>query len=125
MTGTSATIRHEAEEAMTLTVTVTPEHVDGNGVTQPLDALAATATLAVGPGGDALSADAQSTDSQAPACVSDALLADVDDRITNAGSPAGTERWTQVKNALTGQTVMVRALSAAPQHESGVLRLKR
>ena len=103
VTGTSATIRHEAEEAMTLTVTVTPEHLDGNGVTQPLDALAATATLAVGPGGDALSADAQSTDSQAPVCVSDALLADVDDRITNAGSTAGTERWTRVKNALTGQ----------------------
>ena len=103
VTGTSATIQHDAQEAMTLTVTVTPEHLDGNGVAQQLDALAATATLAVGPGGDALSADAQGTDSQAPSCVSDALLADVEDRIRNAGSPAGVERWTQVKNALTGQ----------------------
>ena len=104
VTGTTATIRHEAEEAMTLTVTVTPEHLDGNGVVQQLDALAATATLAVGPGGDALSASAGSTDSQTPACVSDALLADVEDRIRNAGSPAGIDRWTQVKNALTGQS---------------------
>ena len=104
VTGTSATIRHDAQEAMTLTVTVTPEHVDGNGAVQQLDALAATATLAVGPGDDALSADAQGTDSQAPACVSAPLMADVEDRIRNAGSPAGTERWTQVKNALTGQS---------------------
>ncbi len=33
------------------------------------------------------------------ACVSDELLADVEDRIQNNNS----ERWTQVKNALTGQ----------------------
>ena len=38
-----------------------------------------------------------------PACVSPSLMADVDDRITNAGSTAGVERWTQVKNALIGQ----------------------
>ena len=47
--------------------------------------------------------DAQPAQIETPSCVSDALLADVDDRIANAGSPAGTERWTQVKNALTGQ----------------------
>ena len=47
--------------------------------------------------------DAQPADIETPSCVSDALLADVDDRIRNAGSPAGVERWTQVKNALTGQ----------------------
>ena len=97
VTGTSATIRHEAQEAMTLTVTVTPEHLDGNGVVQQLDALAATATLAVGPGGDALSASAGSTDSQAPSCVSDALLAEVR---TAAGetwrSPGHVERWSRV-----------------------------
>ena len=103
VTGTAATIDHGASVPMTLTVTVTPEYVDKNGDTQQLDSLAGTATLAVGPGSDALSASAQSTDSQTPACVSDALLADVDDRIANAGSTAGVERWTQVKNALTGQ----------------------
>ena len=103
VTGTTAAIDHGAPVAMTLTVTVTPEYVDKNGDTQQLASLAGTATLAVGPGSDALSASAESTDSQTPACVSDALLADVDDRIANAGSTAGTERWTQVKNALTGQ----------------------
>ena len=55
---TSATIRHDAPEAMTLTVTVTPEYVDGNGDTQRLDALAGTATLAVAPDGTQ-SADTQ------------------------------------------------------------------
>ena len=61
VTGTSATIEHGAQEAMTLTLTVTPEYIDENGVVQRLDALAATATLTVGPAGDALSADAQGT----------------------------------------------------------------
>ena len=103
VTGTTAAIDHGASVAMTLTVTVTPEYVDKNGDTQQLASLAGTATLAVGPGSDALSASAESTDSQTPACVSDALLADVDSRIANAGSSAGVERWTQVKNALTGQ----------------------
>ena len=48
--------------------------------------------------------DAQPAEIETPSCVSDALLADVEDRIANAGSPAGVERWTQVKNALTGQS---------------------
>ena len=48
--------------------------------------------------------DAQPAQIETPSCVSDALLADVEDRIRNAGSPAGVERWTQVKNALTGQS---------------------
>ena len=49
VTGTTATIRHDAEEAMTLTVTVTPEYVDGNGQVVQLPSLAGTATLDVGP----------------------------------------------------------------------------
>ena len=49
VTGTSTTIRHDASEPMTLTVTVTPEYVDEHGDTQQLDALAGTATLEVGP----------------------------------------------------------------------------
>ena len=100
VTGTSATIRHEAEEAMTLTVTVTPEYIDGDGVTQGFAALAATATLAVGQGSPE---QAEEPEAQTRTCVSDALLADVEHRIRNAGSPAGVERWTRVKNALTGQ----------------------
>ena len=54
VTGTSATIQHDASVPMTLTVTVTPEYIDENGVTQQLDALAGTATLAIGPSGQRL-----------------------------------------------------------------------
>ncbi len=97
VTGTTATIDHGAPVPMTLTVTVTPEYVDKNGDTQQLASLAGTATLAVGPGSDALSASAESTDSPAPACVSDALLAEVR---TAAGetwrSPGHVERWSRV-----------------------------
>ncbi len=49
VTGTSATIEHDASLPMTLTVTVTPEYVDENGDKQQLGALAGTATLDVGP----------------------------------------------------------------------------
>ena len=49
VTGTSVSIRHDAPEPMTLTVTVTPEYVDANGNVVVLDALAGTATLEVGP----------------------------------------------------------------------------
>ena len=49
LTGTTTTIRHDAEEAMTLTVTVTPEYVDENGQVVQLPSLAGTATLEVGP----------------------------------------------------------------------------
>ena len=55
VTGTTATIQHDALVPMTLTVTVTPEYIDENGVTEQLDALARTATLAVGPLGQRLS----------------------------------------------------------------------
>ena len=97
VTTTSTTIQHNAQEAMTLTVTVTPEYLDENGVVQQLDALAATATLAVGPGGDALSASAGSTDSQAPACVSDALLAEVRTAAGETWRSSGhVERWSRV-----------------------------
>ena len=106
LTGTTATIQHNAEEPMTLTVMVTPEYVDGNGVTQQLGGLAATTTLAVGPGGtesDSQSdssqpARAQSSDSQAAACVSDALRADVQDYAgeTWRKSPGHVERWSRV-----------------------------
>ena len=47
VTGTSATIQHNAQQSITLTVTVTPEYVDGNGQTQVLSNLAGTATLTV------------------------------------------------------------------------------
>ena len=92
VTTTSATIEHGAQEAMTLTLTVTPEYVDENGITQFAATLAATATLAVGP-----AADAQGTDSSAPACVSAELMADAQ---LAAGetwrSSDHVERWSRV-----------------------------
>ena len=98
VTGTTATIDHGAPVPMTLTVTVTPEYVDKNGDTQQLASLAGTATLAVGPGSDALSASAESTDSQTPACVSDALLAEARKAASETWrtSPGHVERWSRV-----------------------------
>ncbi len=95
VTDTTATIRHEAQEAMTLTVTVTPEYLDGNDVTQTLAALAATATLAVGQGS---SEQPEQAEAQTPACVSDALLADVQEYAgeTWRTSPGHVERWSRV-----------------------------
>ncbi|MXY17216.1 MAG: hypothetical protein F4Y57_09540, partial [Acidobacteria bacterium] len=83
VTGTSATIQHDATEPMTLTVTVAPEYIDGNGDIQRLDGLAATATLAVGPGAgdgtgiaDSVGADTEAARAAAvAACVSDDLKA--------------------------------------------------
>ncbi len=119
VTGTSATIRHDAQVAMTLTVTVTPEHVDQNGDTRQLDALAATATLAVGPGSDALSASAQASPQQAEqeedpgtstGCTlpADAItVAEVRgwrDALDPARAAAGIKRWNRVLEALGDDT---------------------
>ena len=97
VTGTTATIDHGASVPMTLTVTVTPEYVDKNGDTQQLASLAGTATLAVGPGSDALSASAQAAPAEAPSCVSDALLADARKAATETWRTSGhVERWSRV-----------------------------
>ena len=83
VTGTTATIPHNAQEAMTLTVTVTPEYVDGNGQTQLASDLAGTATLDVGQDADTQAAPEEQEaqdEQQAPVavptshCVSDSLL---------------------------------------------------
>ena len=112
VTGASATIRHHAQEAMTLTVTVTPEYIDDNGLTQPLKDLAGTATLEVGPqplggggtngGGDGGGVGAGEGDAQASAiaaCVSADLMQHVEARI----EIAITDRWVRIRNALIGQ----------------------
>ena len=116
VTGTTATIQHDASVAMTLTVTVTPEYVDENGDTQQLDTLAGTATREVGPqplngggtngdgdGGEVNAGEGDAQASATAACVSAELLTDVETRITSSTSTAGAERWTQVRNALLGQ----------------------
>ena len=102
VTGTSTTIQHDALVPMTLTVTVTPEYIDENGVTQQLDALASTATLAVGPlgqrlgsgggtnGGDGGSIDAGFGAVDLPVPVSHWRFED--DAVDWVGSSHGTEK---------------------------------
>ncbi len=97
VTGTTTTIDHGALVAMTLTVTVTPEYIDKHGDTQQLASLAGTASLEVGPGSDALSASAESTDSQASSCVSDALLAEARKAAGETWRASDhVERWSRV-----------------------------
>ena len=102
VTGTTTTIQHDALVPMTLTVTVTPEYIDENGVTQQLDALASTATLAVGPlgqrldsgggtnGGDGGSIDAGFGAVDLPVPVSHWRFED--DAVDWVGSSHGTEK---------------------------------
>ncbi len=95
ITGTSWTFQHDASEAMTLTITVTPTYHDEHGQVHRLDDLAGTATLDVAPGG---SQTAQ-TPPQPPtpgACVSAELLAHVEHMIRTNNA----ERWTRVLKAL-------------------------
>ena len=128
VTGTTATIDHGASVPMTLTVTVTPEYVDKNGDTQQLASLAGTATLAVGPGSDALSASAESTDSPTPSCVSDALLAEAQLAASETWrtSPGHVERWSRVLAAFgesNGYNPMTVA-EAQAQADRGLQRWK-
>ena len=80
VSGTTATIQHDASEPMTLTVTVTPEYVDKNGDTKQLSNLAGTATLDVGPVGQDAQAESEPAESvpaivtPPPDCVSESLL---------------------------------------------------
>ena len=75
MSGTSATIQHDASELRPLTVTVTPECVDKNGDTQQLSNLASTATLDIGPVGQDAQAESEPANVPPPPdCVSDAIL---------------------------------------------------
>ncbi len=85
-TETSWTFQHDAVEAMTITVTVTPAYEDENGDTQHLDDLAGTGTIDVAPTspGDSTKdedpPDDDEDDDPPPApCVSDAQWKQVSD----------------------------------------------
>ena len=122
VTGTSATIQHNAQEDMTLTVTVTPEYIDGNGQTQALTSLAGTATLAVGSGStqsDDTHATSQQTE-QACTLPADAItVAEVTgwrDALDPTRAAAGIKRWNRVLATLgevTGETPMTVAQAQA------------
>ena len=74
-------------------------------------------TITVGGGGQSSPQQTEAARAEEPACVSPSLLADVDDRIANAGSPAGTERWTSVRAALTGQANAITLAEIRAIHE--------
>ena len=80
VTETAFTIAHNMPAATSLTVKVIPEHVDGEGNPQALDALAGTATLALGSGpSDSIAlqdaAPQGPTEAALKACVPDGLMA--------------------------------------------------
>ena len=99
VSGTSATIQHDASEPMTLTVTVTPEYVDEHGDTKQLSNLAGTATLGVGPvGQDAQAESVQAIATLPPNCVSDSLLGKVPHYydINKHRAPGYGQNWRRV-----------------------------
>ena len=108
VTGTTETIEHNAPGAASLKVTVTPEHVDGNGDTQVSADLAATATLDLS---TPQSAQADSVQATALSCDLASVKADVEDYIleTQHGS-AHVARW---KKALAGLNREAGGMTAA------------
>ncbi len=107
-TDTTWTFDHNAAEAMTVTVTVTPEYVDGNGDTQQLAALAGTATLDVAPAG---TQDTDTQTAQAHGCDLASVKADVAGYVqeTHYGA-AHVARW---KQALAGLNEEAGGMTAA------------
>ena len=101
VTATTQTIAHHTPGAATLTVTVTPEYVDGNGDTHTLADLAATATLALSvpqsAQADALQAGAQS-------CDTTALKSDIAGYVgEQPETSAHVRRWRRVLDAFDGK----------------------
>ncbi len=107
-TDTTWTFEHDAAEAMTLTVTVTPEYVDGNGDTQRLADLAGTATIDVAPAG---TQDGDTQTVQAHSCDLASVKADVSRYVgeTQYGN-AHVARW---KKALAGLNEEAGGMTAA------------
>ena len=108
VTATTQTIEHQAPGAASLRVTVAPEHVDGNGDTQVLSDLAATAVLDLS---TPQSAQADSLQAGAASCDLTSVKADVNRYIleTQYGA-AHVARW---KKALAGLNGEVGGMTAA------------
>ena len=102
VTATTETIAHHTPGAASLTVTVTPEYVDGSGDTHTLADLAATATLALSTP-PAAQADALQAGEQS--CDTTALKSDVRRYVgeTHYGT-AHVERWERALAGLNGET---------------------
>ena len=108
VTGTTQTIEHQAPGAASLRVTVAPEHVDGNGDTQVLSGLAASAVLDLS---TPQSAQADSLQAGAASCDLVSVKADVNRYIleTQYGT-AHVARW---KKALAGLNRETGGMTAA------------
>ena len=108
VTATTQTIEHQAPGAASLRVTVAPEHVDGNGDTQVLSDLAATAVLDLS---TPQSAQADSLQAGAASCDLASVKADVNRYIleTQYGA-AHVARW---KKALAGLNRETGGMTAA------------
>ncbi|MYG39817.1 MAG: fibronectin type III domain-containing protein, partial [Nitrospira sp. SB0677_bin_15] len=111
VTETAFTIAHNTPAATTLTVRVLPEHVDGEGNPQALDALAGTATLALGstPSDAIALQDATPqgpTEAALKACVPDGLLATAERLYERNRSkpPHYAENWFSVLMAFGQRT---------------------
>ncbi|MYI23864.1 MAG: hypothetical protein F4109_00295 [Gammaproteobacteria bacterium] len=111
VTETEFTIAHNTPSATTLTVKVIPEHLDGEGNTQALDALAGTATLALAstPSDSAALQDAAlqgPTQAALAACVSDELMATAERLYESNRSkpPHYAENWFSVLMAFGQRT---------------------
>ena len=114
-TATSWTLQHNAAGSMTITVTVTPEYLDGDGLIQQADNLAGTATLDVVV---AQQADPRQADEPCqPDLPDDAItVAEVTGWRDALGSnaAAGIKRWNRVLASLgsdTGETPMTPELA--------------
>ncbi len=108
VTATTQTIEHQAPGAASLRVTVAPEHVDGNGDTQVLAGLAATAVLDLS---TQSGAQADSLQAGAASCDLASVKADVNRYIleTQYGT-AHVARW---KKALAGLNRETGGMTAA------------
>ena len=81
--GTTTTIQHNAEEAMTLTVTVTPEYVDGNDQVVSLPSLAGTATIDVGPSGESIDSNGGTNGGDGDSVRADSEAVDLPDPVAH------------------------------------------
>ncbi len=111
VTETAFTIAHNMPAATSLTVKVIPEHVDGEGNPQALDALAGTAVLALGSGpSDSIALQDATpqgpTEAALAACVPDGLMATAERLYERNRSkpPHYAENWFSVLMAFGQRT---------------------
>ncbi len=120
VTATTQTIEHQAPGAASLRVTVAPEHVDGNGDTQVLAGLAATAVLDLS---TPQSAQADSLQAGAASCDLGTLRADIAGYIGEQPETSDhVKRWKRVLAAFDGKAGGMTAAEAGTYAGKGWTR---